>query len=128
MKRAAQRLGQSACGCVRQDLQVQAGIPFGNLLSCATCNVSFCVCIWQGDAFMFWSVHPDGKREDSWSMHTGCPVLKGVKWTATKWIHSRPFRRKYIAGVAQLRSAFESRHRQCIQPMQQPSIPGTVRI
>lgn len=46
----------------------------------------------KGDAFMFWSIHPDGKREDSWSMHTGCPVLKGVKWTATKWIHARPFR------------------------------------
>jgi len=27
-------------------------------------------------------------------MHTGCPVLKGVKWTATKWIHARPFRRE----------------------------------
>lgn len=44
---------------------------------------------------MFWSMHPDSKREDSYSMHTGCPVLKGVKWTATKWIHSRPFRRKH---------------------------------
>lgn len=47
----------------------------------------------QGDAMMFWSVSPSG-REDSYSMHTGCPVLKGVKWTATKWIHSKPFRRK----------------------------------
>jgi hypothetical protein len=46
----------------------------------------------QGDAFMFWSVHPDGTKQDSYSMHTGCPVLKGVKWTATKWIHGRPFR------------------------------------
>jgi hypothetical protein len=27
-------------------------------------------------------------------MHTGCPVLKGVKWTATKWIHAKPFRRE----------------------------------
>ena len=25
-------------------------------------------------------------------MHTGCPVVKGVKWTAIKWIHSKPFR------------------------------------
>lgn len=48
----------------------------------------------QGDAFMFWSIHPDGHKEDPFSMHTGCPVLKGVKWTATKWIHSKPFRRK----------------------------------
>lgn len=48
----------------------------------------------QGDAFMFWSIHPDGKKEDSKSLHTGCPVLQGVKWTATKWLHGRPFRRK----------------------------------
>eukprot|EP00882_Tetradesmus_deserticola_P023404 GHRQ01025467.1.p1 GENE.GHRQ01025467.1~~GHRQ01025467.1.p1 ORF type:complete len:288 (+),score=44.69 GHRQ01025467.1:151-1014(+) len=48
----------------------------------------------KGDALMFWSVHPDGTKQDSYSMHTGCPVLKGVKWTATKWIHGRPFRRK----------------------------------
>lgn len=52
----------------------------------------------QGDAFMFWSVHPDGRRHDDFSMHTGCPVLQGVKWTATKWIHSQAFRREHAAG------------------------------
>ena len=46
----------------------------------------------QGDALLFWSIKPDGKTMDTASMHTGCPVLKGVKWTATKWIHARPFR------------------------------------
>ena len=25
-------------------------------------------------------------------MHTGCPVIKGTKWSATKWIHAAPFR------------------------------------
>ena len=29
---------------------------------------------------------------DPHSMHAGCPVIAGEKWTATKWIHARPFR------------------------------------
>lgn len=45
-----------------------------------------------GDALLFWSIDPDGKTLDPASMHTGCPVIKGVKWTATKWIHSGAFR------------------------------------
>jgi hypothetical protein len=42
---------------------------------------------------MFWSIKPDGQTEDPYAMHTGCPVLRGVKWTATKWFHAHPFRR-----------------------------------
>ncbi|PRW56157.1 Prolyl 4-hydroxylase subunit alpha-1 [Chlorella sorokiniana] len=45
----------------------------------------------KGDALLFFSLKPDGKL-DAASMHTGCPVVKGVKWTATKWIHTLPFR------------------------------------
>lgn len=33
-----------------------------------------------------------GKDVDHFSLHTGCPVLKGTKWSATKWIHNQPFR------------------------------------
>ncbi|KAF5826531.1 hypothetical protein DUNSADRAFT_2819 [Dunaliella salina] len=25
-------------------------------------------------------------------MHTGCPVIEGIKWNAVKWIHGVPFR------------------------------------
>ena len=25
-------------------------------------------------------------------MHTGCPVVSGVKWNAVKWIHGKVFR------------------------------------
>ena len=46
----------------------------------------------KGDALMFWSLNPDGHSRDGLSMHTGCPVVKGVKWTATKWVHNAPFR------------------------------------
>jgi len=46
----------------------------------------------EGDALMFWSIDPDGKTEDYLSSHTACPVLKGFKWAAPKWVHARPFR------------------------------------
>lgn len=40
----------------------------------------------KGDAVLFWSIKPDG-RFDPGSLHGSCPVIKGVKWSATKWIH-----------------------------------------
>ncbi|PSC72823.1 Prolyl 4-hydroxylase subunit alpha-1 [Micractinium conductrix] len=45
----------------------------------------------KGDAMVFFSLKPDSKLDDA-SLHTGCPVIKGIKWTATKWIHTEPFR------------------------------------
>eukprot|EP00775_Hariotina_reticulata_P010978 gene10978-11133_t len=39
-----------------------------------------------GDALLFWSLKPDGKTKDTKSLHAGCPVIKGDKWSATKWI------------------------------------------
>lgn len=35
-------------------------------------------------AVAFWSLQTDG-RLDHGALHGGCPVLKGVKWSATKW-------------------------------------------
>lgn len=29
----------------------------------------------------------------------GCPVVKGIKYTATKWVHAKPFRRERGTGV-----------------------------
>jgi prolyl 4-hydroxylase len=45
----------------------------------------------KGDGLLFWSVSSENKIDPK-SMHAGCPVIKGTKWTATKWIHARPFR------------------------------------
>lgn len=45
-----------------------------------------------GDALLFYSIKPDGTHDPA-SLHTGCPVFEdSVKWTATVWVHSQPYR------------------------------------
>ena len=44
----------------------------------------------QGDALLFWD-QTTNNEVDTFSLHAGCPVLRGVKWTATKWMHMRTF-------------------------------------
>ena len=39
----------------------------------------------KGDALMFYNLLENG-RTDGTSLHQGCPVIKGDKWTATKRI------------------------------------------
>lgn len=41
------------------------------------------------NALLFWSMKTGGEL-DGGSSHAGCPVVKGVKWTATKWMHVAP--------------------------------------
>eukprot|EP00878_Enallax_costatus_P041017 GHUV01047456.1.p1 GENE.GHUV01047456.1~~GHUV01047456.1.p1 ORF type:complete len:115 (+),score=35.77 GHUV01047456.1:1433-1777(+) len=48
-------------------------------------------------------MHVDGKTVDRASLHASCPTLKGTKWTATKWIHNKP----YGAGYNPLKQAAE---------------------
>eukprot|EP00242_Pyramimonas_sp_CCMP2087_P015611 CAMPEP_0198201620 /NCGR_PEP_ID=MMETSP1445-20131203/4555_1 /TAXON_ID=36898 /ORGANISM="Pyramimonas sp., Strain CCMP2087" /LENGTH=348 /DNA_ID=CAMNT_0043872109 /DNA_START=203 /DNA_END=1249 /DNA_ORIENTATION=- len=45
----------------------------------------------KGDVLLFWSITLDGKIDPA-SMHAGCPVIRGTKWTGTKWLHQNPFR------------------------------------
>ena len=52
----------------------------------------FVFCWHAGQALVFYSLFPDSKTQDQHSMHTGCPVLRGIKWTGTVWIHTAPFR------------------------------------
>ncbi|GER40864.1 2-oxoglutarate (2OG) and Fe(II)-dependent oxygenase superfamily protein [Striga asiatica] len=40
----------------------------------------------MGDALLFWSLKPDGS-DDPMSMHGACPVIRGNKWSSTKWLH-----------------------------------------
>jgi len=41
----------------------------------------------KGDVLLFWNAQPDGSV-DTYSLHGSCPVTKGDKWTATKWIRA----------------------------------------
>ena len=45
-----------------------------------------------GDALLFWNVHPN-RTFDKHALHGGCPVEKGEKWVATKWIRDKSFAR-----------------------------------
>ncbi|KAG2495660.1 hypothetical protein HYH03_006260 [Edaphochlamys debaryana] len=45
----------------------------------------------RGDALIFYDLKPDFKTLDPNGRHTGCPVIKGVKWNAVKWIHGKPY-------------------------------------
>lgn len=44
-----------------------------------------------GDALLFWSLRPDGSLDHA-SLHGGCPVLKGKKWSATKWLRVQEYK------------------------------------
>eukprot|EP00475_Leptophrys_vorax_P043795 TRINITY_DN8532_c1_g1_i1.p1 TRINITY_DN8532_c1_g1~~TRINITY_DN8532_c1_g1_i1.p1 ORF type:complete len:214 (+),score=13.44 TRINITY_DN8532_c1_g1_i1:98-643(+) len=44
----------------------------------------------KGDALLFFSLKPDASFDKS-SLHAGCPVIEGEKWSATKWIHLKSF-------------------------------------
>jgi prolyl 4-hydroxylase len=42
-----------------------------------------------GNAVLFYSQGPEGAL-DRYSLHGGCPVIKGLKWSANVWIWNRP--------------------------------------
>ncbi|KAK4566916.1 hypothetical protein RGQ29_002960 [Quercus rubra] len=42
----------------------------------------------KGDAVLFWSMGLDGQSDIN-SIHGGCEVLSGEKWSATKWMRQR---------------------------------------
>lgn len=43
----------------------------------------------QGRIVLFYSQDAAG-RTDPYSMHGGCPVIKGTKWSANKWVWNQP--------------------------------------
>ncbi|XP_030524066.1 probable prolyl 4-hydroxylase 10 [Rhodamnia argentea] len=45
----------------------------------------------MGDALLFWSMKPDGVLDES-SLHGGCPVIKGNKWSSTKWLRVHEYK------------------------------------
>ncbi|XP_028778662.1 probable prolyl 4-hydroxylase 7 [Neltuma alba] len=49
----------------------------------------------KGDALLFFSLHLDATTDLS-SLHGSCPVIKGEKWSATKWIHVADYNKPII--------------------------------
>ncbi|XP_059671004.1 probable prolyl 4-hydroxylase 9 [Cornus florida] len=49
----------------------------------------------QGDGLLFYSLFPNGTI-DRMSLHGSCPVIKGEKWVATKWIRDHRRGRRWI--------------------------------
>ncbi|XP_050229923.1 probable prolyl 4-hydroxylase 10 [Mercurialis annua] len=45
----------------------------------------------MGDALLFWSMNPDASLDPS-SLHGGCAVIKGNKWSATKWMRVNEYK------------------------------------
>ncbi|GMN28888.1 hypothetical protein TIFTF001_002204 [Ficus carica] len=45
----------------------------------------------RGDALLFWSMKPDSSLDPS-SLHGGCPVIKGNKWSSTKWMRVNEYK------------------------------------
>ncbi|GFY87934.1 2-oxoglutarate (2OG) and Fe(II)-dependent oxygenase superfamily protein [Actinidia rufa] len=45
----------------------------------------------MGDALLFWSMKPDASLDPS-SLHGACPVIKGNKWSSTKWMHLNEYK------------------------------------
>ncbi|KAL2333849.1 hypothetical protein Fmac_015062 [Flemingia macrophylla] len=45
----------------------------------------------MGDALLFWSMKPDATLDPT-SLHGGCPVIKGNKWSCTKWMRINEYK------------------------------------
>lgn len=67
-----------------------SSVPWWDELSeCAKAGIS--VRPRMGDALLFWSMRPDADLDPS-SLHAGCPVIQGDKWSATKWMHVEEYK------------------------------------
>ncbi|XP_047966687.1 probable prolyl 4-hydroxylase 10 [Salvia hispanica] len=67
-----------------------SSVPYWNELSeCGKGGLS--VRPKMGDALLFWSMKPDATLDSS-SLHAGCPVIKGNKWSSTKWIRVHEYK------------------------------------
>mmetsp|Transcript_8806 Transcript_8806/g.26712 ORF Transcript_8806/g.26712 Transcript_8806/m.26712 type:complete len:194 (-) Transcript_8806:522-1103(-) len=82
--------GETAFPQTRTWLHPEMGEPLqGSFSACAKRHVAYKPK--TGDALLFHDTLPDYSREDPMAEHTGCPVIRGTKWNAVKWIHGAPF-------------------------------------
>mmetsp|Transcript_28871 Transcript_28871/g.73684 ORF Transcript_28871/g.73684 Transcript_28871/m.73684 type:complete len:352 (-) Transcript_28871:1276-2331(-) len=76
---------------IDEELQSTEGMS-----ACAT-KMGLAVKPRKGDALLFFDMDIAGGKGDRKSLHASCPTLKGTKWTATKWIHNKPYMGSYNA-------------------------------
>ncbi|KAJ7562914.1 hypothetical protein O6H91_03G088800 [Diphasiastrum complanatum] len=75
---------------------VEGGETFFPAIGTAQCRCGgelkrgICINPRKGDALLFWSTKLDGSVEPD-SLHGGCSVLSGEKWSATKWMRQNKF-------------------------------------
>ncbi|KAK9903740.1 hypothetical protein M0R45_001005 [Rubus argutus] len=73
---------------------VEGGETYFPMASSGECSCGgkivkgMCVKPTKGDAVLFWSMGLDGQSDPN-SIHGGCEVLAGEKWSATKWMRQR---------------------------------------
>ena len=53
------------------------------------CSIGLKVKPTRGKVIIFYSLKPDGSL-DPLSLHGACPVKKGIKWAANKWVWNLP--------------------------------------
>jgi hypothetical protein len=89
------------CGTVMQNARnehlsrfAQAGVAFlqtaGNAAFSKCAQAGVAAKPKKGDALFFYSQTPANELDER-SLHAGCPVLRGDKWSATKWIRVNRF-------------------------------------
>lgn len=105
--------GETAFPAASEWLEPNMDARFGPFSDCAKEHVA--VKPHKGMALLFYSLNLDGTNDQA-SLHTGCPIIQGVKWTATKWIHTKPFRPESLgsdAEVFQDPEVCEDNHKLC---------------
>ena len=58
----------------------------------------------KGKVIIFYSLYPNGEIDEH-SLHGGCPVRNGIKWSANKWVWNKPS--GYYSGASIPNDAFE---------------------
>ncbi|KAJ6351869.1 hypothetical protein OIU78_007707 [Salix suchowensis] len=81
--------------CYQEPPRRKASVSHEDLSECARKGIA--VKPHRGDALLFFSLYPTAVPDTS-SLHAGCPVIEGEKWSATKWIHVDSFDKNLEAG------------------------------
>ncbi|KAK9841956.1 hypothetical protein WJX81_000879 [Elliptochloris bilobata] len=71
-------------------LEGEKGLARKPTIDYKSCDVGYKYKPRRGDALLFYSLHHNG-TVDGRALHGGCPVVKGEKWVATKWIRDKCF-------------------------------------